>query len=157
MEKLAQISGAQSVPLPVPGICESRETRDGFLRDASSRQAMELHNRLSILLVGIGNVTPSRLLEYSGNAVPPEERERLRNLGAVGDICLRFYDEYGNMISSPMEDRVIGISTDRIRAVNNLVAVGGGVDKFESIRGALRGGWVNALVTDRTVAEKLSM
>ena len=34
----------------------------------------------------------------------------LRDAGAVGDICLRFFDGGGVPVSTPLDDRVIGMA-----------------------------------------------
>ena len=51
--------------------------------------------------------------------------------------------------------RVLGISPESIKATPRRVALAGGARKHEAIRGALRGGWANVLITDRSTAEFL--
>src|SRR4051794_35463063 len=40
---------------------------------------------------------------------------KLEELGAVGDICLRFYDADGVAVASPLDERVIGIDLERLK------------------------------------------
>jgi DNA-binding transcriptional regulator LsrR (DeoR family) len=79
----------------------------------------------------------------------------LRGLGAVGDICLRFFDERGQPVSSALDGRVLGIPADLLREIPRRVAVAGGQRKFAAVRAALRGGWLNALITDLGAARRL--
>jgi DNA-binding transcriptional regulator LsrR (DeoR family) len=51
--------------------------------------------------------------------------------------------------------RVIGVTLEQLRGVDRCVGIAGGERKFEAIRGALKGGWINVLITDRTTAERL--
>jgi DNA-binding transcriptional regulator LsrR (DeoR family) len=108
-----------------------------------------------MILMGIGKLTPSRLLQDSGNVLDSQDLEELRNRGAVGDICLRFYDREGQLVDSAFNKRVLGISADQIRATPRRVAVAGGKSKVESIRAALRGKWLTTLITDMDVAQAL--
>jgi hypothetical protein len=38
-------------------------------------------------------------------------------LEAVGDVCLRFFDQNGNLINSSFNDRVLAISPKQLKAV----------------------------------------
>ena len=106
-------------------------------------------------LVGIGALHPSRLLAQSGNIFSEEELRTLDELGAVGDLCLRFFDADGKPVASPFDERVIGVTLDELRRVPRSVGIAGTATKLEAIRGALAGGWINVLITDRFTAERL--
>jgi DNA-binding transcriptional regulator LsrR (DeoR family) len=155
-ESMARVTGAQGVFLMVPGICESEEARNVLLDDAACRGVFELYERATMLLVGIGSLVPSRLLRESRNEANSADQEELRSLGAVGDICLRYFDCEGRMVDSNFDKRVIGISPEQMRRINNTVVVGGGLKKLEAIRAALKGGWIDTLITDSAVASKFA-
>jgi DNA-binding transcriptional regulator LsrR (DeoR family) len=106
----------------------------------------------SAALVGIGSIDPSPLLRESGNAWGATEQAELMRRGAVGDICLRFIDEFGNPVASDLDDRVVGIDLAIFRRIPRRIAVAGGPAKVAAIRAALRGGWINVLVTDLSSA-----
>jgi DNA-binding transcriptional regulator LsrR (DeoR family) len=145
----------KSIFLPAPGVAGTAETQRVYLDDPFVREAMALFESVSLALVGIGSVEPSRLLASSGNVFSPEELEQLKAQGAVGDVCLRFFDSAGLPVITPHNDRVIGISLDQLRQVRRTVGIAGGERKLAAIRGALEGGWINVLITDRYTAEKL--
>jgi DNA-binding transcriptional regulator LsrR (DeoR family) len=110
---------------------------------------------VTVALVGIGALEPSRLLAASGNVFAPRELEKLRRKGAVGDVCLRFFDSAGEPIRSELEERVIGVTLEQLRMVKRTIGIAGARRKYEAILGALRGRWVNVLITDRETAERL--
>lgn len=58
------------------------------------------------------------------------------------------------MVTS-LNDQVIGLLLEQLRSVPRAVGIAGGERKLASIRGALRGGWINMLTTDRYMAENL--
>ena len=84
-----------------------------------------------------------------------EEMNRLIEMGAVGDIALHFYDEQGNPIQTEMKERVIGISLEELKCIGRVVGVAGGTEKFHAILGAIRGGFINTLITDSQTARRL--
>ena len=80
----------------------------------------------------------------------------LGELGAVGDVCLRFFDAGGSPVSSEVDRRVIGVTLDQLKHVERSVGVAGGPRKYDAIRGAVLGGWVNVLITDHVTAERMA-
>ena len=127
------------------------------MKDPVVSEVMAAWSRLTLLLVGIGSLEPSPLLRESGNAMTPEEQEVLQDQGAVGDICLRFFDDEGKPIRSEFDQRVLGLSAAQVRSDDvRSVGVAGGMRKYAAIRAALLGHWVDVLITDRTVAERLA-
>ena len=105
--------------------------------------------------MGIGSVEPSGLLASSGNVFSSQELETVRKLGGVGDICLRFFDDTGHRIATPLDERVIGMDLDQLRQLPKSVGVAAGERKVAAIRGALAGRYINCLITDRATAEQL--
>lgn len=153
--RLATLMHGQATFLPAPGVAGAADTQRVYLDDPFVRDAMTLFDQVSLALVGIGSVEPSRLLASSGNVFSPEELDMLQAQGAVGDVCLRFFDSAGLPLITPYNDRVIGISRAQLRKVRRTVGVAGGERKLAAIRGALEGGWINVLITDRFTAERL--
>jgi DNA-binding transcriptional regulator LsrR (DeoR family) len=124
-------------------------------RDPSVQEASALFEKLDLALVGIGSMEPSRMLAVSGNTFSREERAELQRLGAVGDICFRFYNAEGEPIRSSLMKRVIGIDLAKLRACKRVVGVAGGAQKIQAILGALRGGLIDVLITDQRAAAAL--
>jgi DNA-binding transcriptional regulator LsrR (DeoR family) len=155
VEQLARTTGAAPTFFTVPGIVATPAARNALMEDPYVRSVHDRWASLTMMLVGIGSLEPSDLLQDSGNAVSPEDQAALRRANAVGDVCLRYFDAKGELVAAPLHDRVLGISPDRILATPRRVAFAGGAHKHAAIRGAVRGRWVNVLVTDRATAEYL--
>ena len=153
--RLAALTGAQAVYLQAPGLLASGDMRQMFISDPNIEPVLRACDDLTMALVGIGSIEPSPLLRESGNAVAESELPALRAAGAVGDVCIRFFDSDGRHIDSELDDRVLGIAVDTLRSIPRRVAVAGGARKRTAIRAALRGGWVNVLITDLQVARGL--
>src|SRR3954452_12922109 len=154
-QRFADLTGARPTFLLAPGIAAPEEARDALMSDQFVIEALDGLTDVTLALVGIGALEPSNLLQSSGNIFSERELAALGALGAVGDICLRFFDAEGAPVHSDVERRVIGVTLEQLRSVDRCVGIAGGERKFEAIRGALRGGWINVLITDRTTAERL--
>lgn len=153
--RLADLIGGEATLLPAPGVVGSRSARDVLLKDHFVREAMDLFPKVTLALVGIGATEPSRALASSGNIFSPQEIKLLAGKGAVGDICLRFFDAAGQAVLTELNDRVISMELDQLRKVRRVVAVAGGRRKTGAIRGALAGKLINVLITDLASAERL--
>ena len=155
VSRLAALVQGQSILLPVPAVVGAHDTRQLYLQDPFVCDTIERFDSVTLALVGIGSVEPSDLLASSGNVFSSQELESLRTLGAVGDVCLRFFDADGAPIQTPLNDRVIGMELEQLRKVKRSVGIAGGPRKLAAIRGAVRGGVVNVLITDSFTAQAL--
>ena len=155
-DRLARVTGATPQFLAAPGVVASPLLRDALLQDEYIAEVAAAWSALSVVLVGIGSLQPSPLLKDSGNTVSLDEMEALRTSGAVGDVCLRFFDAHGALVESSLNERVLGISVEALRAVPRKVGIAGGERKHEAIRAAAAGGWIDVLITDVATAEFLA-
>ena len=153
--RLAQVTRAEAVYLLAPGLVATPAMRQALLDEPNVAGVMRAWEQLDVALLGIGSLEPSELLRESGNAIQDEDQERLRASGAIGDVCLRFFDASGTHVRSPLDDRVLGISIDLLRRVPRRIGVAGGSRKWGAVAAAVRGGWVNVLVTDYATARHL--
>ncbi len=151
-KQFAQLTDGAPVLLGTPGIVPNANARDVLMAQPYAKQALDLFDDVTIALVGIGTLEPSPLLAKSGNAFPEESLARLRNSGAVGNICLRYFNKDGALADTDLNEHVIGVTLEQLKKVNTTIAIAGGMRKSEAILGALRGGWIDILVTDDQVA-----
>lgn len=154
-ERFANLVHGEAIYLPVPGVVSSADVRAEMLVAPYVQEAVALFDRVTLALVGIGSLEPSKLLASSGNVFSVQELDLLRESGAVGDICLRFFDREGKPVITALDNRVISMSLDRLQRVKRSVGIAGGQRKTEAIRGALRGRWINVLITDQRTAQRL--
>jgi DNA-binding transcriptional regulator LsrR (DeoR family) len=153
--RMATLTRGEAFFLTAPGVAGSAETARIYLDDSFVRTTIDRFDQVTLALVGIGAVEPSKLLASSGNIFSMEELNLLRERGAVGDICLRFFDRQGQPLLTPLNERVIGMQLEQLQKVARSVGIAGGQRKLHGIRGALAGRWVNVLITDRFTAESL--
>ena len=154
---LAKLTGAEPRFLRTPGVVSSPEVRKTLLaHDPDARMSLELLDHMQLALVGIGTCDVDPPLAAGENFFTYDQFDRARQLGAVGQVNLRFIAADGSPVVSELDDLVVGVTLDQLRRADRVLAVAGGRKKYAAIRASLLGGWVNALVTDLATAERLA-
>ena len=142
----AQRFGGDCYTISAPAIAQDRAARDLFLAHEHIRTVRDLFGGLHLALVGIGSLDDSAFIERG--VLDPAALARLREAGAVGEVCGRFYDARGRECPTDFGARVISIDLESLRRCPNVVAVTNGARRAAAIRAALAGGLVRSLVID---------
>ena len=138
-----------------PFLCQTEELCRALYSEPQISAVLERAKTADLTLIGIGE-TPRSLEDYGiGYSYTQEMLDELKASGAVGDICANFYDINGNICETSVSRKIVAIDISELRQHNKVVAVGGGPNKWASVVGALRGGYVDILITDNFTAEKV--
>jgi DNA-binding transcriptional regulator LsrR (DeoR family) len=154
-QQLAAHLGCPAGLLPSQSIEHSVEERSRLVNSPDVAAVVAKFAEVDVAIVGIGELEPSQLLKNSGNYYNEDMLNLLAARGAVGDICLHYYDAAGKPVLSQQEDPVIGMELEQIRACKQVIALAGGPEKRNAIRGALQGNYVDVLITDYPTARSL--
>ena len=150
---LEKFSGTGYI-LNAPFLCQTEELCSALYREPHIAAVLERAKTADLTLIGIGE-TPRSPEDYGVSYNYTEEMlEELKTSGAVGDICANFYDINGNICKTSVSNKIVAIDIGDLRKHKKVVAVGGGPNKWASVVGALRGGYVDVLITDNFTAEK---
>jgi DNA-binding transcriptional regulator LsrR (DeoR family) len=75
--------------------------------------------------------------------------------GAVGDIICHFIDKDGNLVDTDIDSRLVSLELDTLTQLENVVGVAAGRHKVAAITAALKGGYLDILITDESTATLL--
>ncbi len=150
---LARRSGGFFLTLNTPAFVPDRRTRDSFLAHEQIRGLWRRLRQAEVAIVGVGSLDNSAFVERGVlNAAGLRD---LKERGAVGEICGRFFDKVGRECDSPWRDRVLSIDLDQVRKIPQVIGVVAGADRSVSITAAVRGGLVKSLLVDVAAAQAL--
>lgn len=152
---LADNFGCARRYLHAPLIVESEEGRKALLQERTIRDTIARAEQSEIALVGIGSTQPDLYSLTRAGYVNRKELEEIRAAGAIGDVCAHHYDIQGNYLPIGVNRRVMGISVETIWRIPTVIGVAGDAQKGEAILGALRGRYVNVLITDDQAAARV--
>jgi DNA-binding transcriptional regulator LsrR (DeoR family) len=151
-KRLATALQAEYHVLNSPFIVNSALLKKLLMDEPRIKNHFEKFKEMDIALVGLGSSDPSLSVTYMSDYITLEESNELVRLGCAADICGYRLLENGEPADIPLNERIISIGLDTLRKIPNVVAIACGDDKVVSMGAALRGKWVNTLVTDEIAA-----
>lgn len=134
-----------------PAFMDDAKSRDALLSHGHMRTVWDMFPTLDIALVGIGTLEDSIFAERK--VLADEDVRTLRDQGAVGEICGRFFDALGRECRSSLQSRVIGVGLETLRDGKDVVAITAGRSRSVAIHAALVSRFVQTLVIDDSGAE----
>ncbi len=153
--RLAEKLGGEAYYLNAPFLCPNPETAESLRRTQSIRDTLELGKQARVALVGIGSAAPQYSSYYLAGYVSSKEQTRLQRAGAVGDVCGIHFDLRGQDVCGDFCARSVTICKEDLFNIPVRIGVAGGAGKVKPVSGALRGGYVNVLVTDAITARQV--
>ena len=119
----------------------------GLQREPSIRRVLALWREAACAVVGIGASPSTR--DSISNSIPTDVPGMDH---AVGDICLRFFDETGTPVTYPGIERLMALELGDLRDLPTVIAVAVGPEKVAGIVAGSQVGYFNQLVTDAPTA-----
>ncbi len=150
--------GGEGYYLNVPYIVEKPETIADLMQVQGVQDTMELMQQCEVGLFGIGSTELDYSTFYSGGYLVLDEMMGLASQGAVGNVCGLFFDKRGKPTAREFQSRSFTISRKDLMNIPIRIGIAGGAGKIKAIMGALRGKYINYLITDDfTAAEVMRM
>ncbi|MGK8642163.1 bifunctional sugar-binding transcriptional regulator/dihydroxyacetone kinase subunit DhaK [Brucella anthropi] len=144
---MARATNAHLVNITAPAIVSSPDVKAAIIGEPIIAEQFQALNHANKALFGISSLRPNSTIHTSGFFENVSIQDYLTK-NAVGVVAGRFIDSYGRPVSGPLDDRTIGITLDMLQNIDTRIAVAGGFDKVPAILAALRGDYVNVLITD---------
>jgi len=140
--------------IPTPIVASTPELAAALKAEPAIQQVLKQACGVEQALVGVGTPTTDATIVQMGYLAADDVRT-LRDHQVVGDILGQFFDASGQVVKLPIHDRRIGIELSDLAQIPKVVGVAGGLHKAEAILGALRGGFLDVLVTNELAALRL--
>ncbi|HBX68429.1 MAG TPA: hypothetical protein DEH25_03335 [Chloroflexi bacterium] len=151
--QMADRLGAKSYQLHAPAFMDTREHCEVLRSMEPVKKILDIGRHANIALLGVGTVIPevSRFVQFTALSAK-ELTDIADNCGGVGEISAHVYDIEGQPCSQEYSERVIGLTLSEIRQIPYRIGIAASAPKALPIYGALRGGYLHALITDETAA-----
>jgi deoxyribonucleoside regulator len=145
----AEKTGFKPHYLHAPAFPGSLENKKLFENTIEYQEISKCWRELEMVILGVGTY-PS----VPDQATAARFGNLLREKKAVGMIATYYFNRDGKAISSK-NDIVIRIARDDLERIDKVFLIGGGEKKINAVRGTLKTGLVNHLITDEKTAQAL--
>ena len=145
----AEKTGFKPHYLHAPAFPVSLENKKLFENTIEYQEILKCWRELEMVILGVGTY-PS----VPDQATAARFGNLLREKKAVGMIATYYFNRNGKTIYSK-NDIVIRIAPDDLDRIDKVLLIGGGEKKINAVRGTLKTGLVNHLITDEKTAQAL--
>ncbi len=151
VRQAASVGGGRAYPIYAPLIVPDAATAAALRSESRITDAMSRFEGLTKAVIAVGAWTPHHSTVW--DAVTPAEREECLARGACAEVSGRLLDAEGNALRTDLDERVIAITLDQLRAVPEVVAIAAGAGRAAAAAAVVRAGFVDTLVTDASLAQ----
>ncbi|NAZ76141.1 DNA-binding transcriptional regulator [Kineococcus sp. T13] len=149
---ISEVNGGRVHSVFAPIVVPDRRTASALHDARAIRTTLSLFPRVTKAVVAIGAWTPE--LSQIPALIGAEETRRLAAAGVVGETGGLLVDADGRRIRA-LDERRIAITDEQLRAVPDVIGVGGGRGKTAAAQALLRSGLLSSVVTDVHLARRL--
>lgn len=151
LQKFTQAYSGIGYMIAAPALVDNKNIAKAIMSDSRIKTVLELAKKANIAVFSIGQISENSVLIERGS-ITLEDVEMLKKVGAVGDICTRYFDIEGNLVNNEYNARTIGIELTDLKEKKLRIGIAVGSEKADAIIGALRGGYMTSLYTDEKTA-----
>ena len=153
VREVARVAGGPAyyfyAPMAVPDPTTARALRG----QPEVARAFGLIGSVTKAVAGVGAWAPEQSTLY--DATSEAERVELGRVGVCAEVSGVLIDHGGEPVLAPLTERMIGITAAQMRAVPEVIGIVYGRAKARAVLAAVRGGYVDSLVTHSTLATAL--
>ena len=151
--QLAERLGGKAYQLHAPAFVDTRQQCETLRCMGPVKEILDIARRANIALLGVGTVDAdvSRFVQFTALSAG-DMKHIAEDCGGVGDINAFIYDIDGQPCAQEYSDRILGLSLAEIKNIPFRIGVAATEAKAKPLYGALRGGYLHALITDEAAA-----
>ncbi|WP_299999112.1 sugar-binding transcriptional regulator [uncultured Cedecea sp.] len=142
---------ARSVNLHAPGIVSSYALKEALMAEKSIKEKFSLLHSCSKIVFGMADLGSQSMAFASGYLEREDAQPYLHN-GAIGMAAGRFFDASGQAVLGELDNKMIGITLEKLTQIPERICIAGGKDKVAALHALLSGGNATVLVTDESTA-----
>ncbi|BES66581.1 sugar-binding transcriptional regulator [Gottschalkiaceae bacterium SANA] len=137
-----------------PVYVKKKEVHQYLLQESQIANTLKEASEVDVAIMGIGSLMNEKSTLSVTGYLTEEERQELLSLGAVGHLLARFFDRDGVEVQLANK-YVVSAPLDSLKHPKWSIGIAASAYKAESVLAAIRAGYINTLIIDEALAEKL--
>ena len=151
----ARAFDAECYLIPSPALVDSPATKAALIERCGLKSVYDFAKALDAVVVSAGSLGPEAAIARFA-LIGEADRKTLSEYGGVGEMLCNVYDREGQILDHPLNQRVMSVPLEAVRAAPIRVLAAGGEHKQAAIAGALKLLKPTTLVTDAATARRLT-
>ena len=148
---LAQNLGAACINLHAPAVLSDPDLAARLRAEPIIHAQLEALSHCNKAIFAAGSCAPDSHVVSSGVATDAD-LSWYTSQGATGVLCGRFIGSDGKPIAGQLDDRMIGVTLDKLQGLDVGLLVSDGTEKVTPMLAAIAGGYVTHVVTSNKTA-----
>jgi DNA-binding transcriptional regulator LsrR (DeoR family) len=141
--------------IPSPALVDSPATKAALIERCGLKSVYDFAQALDAVVVSVGSLgSEAAIARYA--LIGEADRKALREYGGVGELLCNVFDREGRIVDHPLNERVMSVPLEAVRAAPIRVLAAGGAHKQAAIAGAIKLLKPTTLVTDAPTARRLT-
>ena len=153
VRRAAVVSGGRAFPIYAPMVLPDSPTARSLTGQEGIRHTLDRIGSVTIAMVAIG--AWSEGMSTVWGSVSRHERVAATKANAVGEVGGRLFDAQGEPVPGSVDDRVLGMTLEQLREIDEVVGLAYGSGRATAVRAAVAGGLIETLVCDADLARAL--
>ena len=149
LQRVAALYGCDCKRLLVPYLLDDEESKAMICRHSATREVLRCRKDVNTFISGVDTML------YWAERMDEKDVHPLMNQGAVGCMWGYFFDINGNIIDTPLYNRMIIPDRSIFQSAQTRICIASDRFKAKAILGALRGGMCNVLITNSKIASQI--
>lgn len=150
----ARLWKARCYLVAAPAIVDDADTRRRLIERCGIGETLAMTENLDAVLLSVGSL-PGEVPDGRLNPLPQTTLDELAAAGAVGNVLYNFFDTAGQLVSHPINDRIMSAPIGTLSKAPERILASGGAAKVAAMKGAMALIRPTVLITDEVTAAAL--
>jgi DNA-binding transcriptional regulator LsrR (DeoR family) len=151
----ARAFNADCYLIPAPALVDSPATKAALIERCGLKSVYNFAQHLDAVVVSVGSLGSEAAIARFA-LIGEADRETLSESGGVGEMLCNVFDREGKILDHPLNQRVMSVPLEAVRAAPVRLLAAGGLHKLAAIAGAIKLLRPTTLVTDAATARRLT-
>jgi DNA-binding transcriptional regulator LsrR (DeoR family) len=149
---LADRLGGRSYQIHAPLFADSPQEREMVMNMRTVADVFRRARGSTLAIVGIGSILSDDSSYYDLHPSSTTDRTAIEHSGATGELLAHLVDRDGQVVDYDPNRSLVALTLEELAAIPHTIGIASGANKVAPILAAMRGNYLDTLVTDEATA-----
>lgn len=155
VKRFARKTNGVGYIVQAPHLVKTKRLKELLMQEDAIIQHFKKFGEVDIALLGIGVFKMMHSAQKQLGSLSKADMLQLTELGAVADICGKYFDINGQPCNAGINERAIAIELGMLKKVPTTIGLAAGCEKINATKSILNSGYLDVLIIDENLARNL--